>query len=92
MSANNLAYDKGAAAALLGTDWTRAAACRGLDPEMFYADRGGSVTEAKAICARCPVREACLEYALAAGEKWGVWGGLSERQRRRIRIARRSAA
>jgi WhiB family transcriptional regulator, redox-sensing transcriptional regulator len=67
-------------------------ACRGADPDLFFPDRGESLEPAKAVCAECVVRDECLEFALAAGERFGVWGGTSERERRRIRRQRRTAA
>ena len=63
--------------------------CRGMDPEVFFPDRGESLAPAKAICADCIVRDECLEYALDNRERFGVWGGTSERERRRLRRARR---
>jgi WhiB family redox-sensing transcriptional regulator len=75
-----------------GTGWRAQARCRGLDPEIFHPGEDDDPSEAKAICSACPVREACLEYAIATREKFGVWGGLDERERRRlIRQRRRSA-
>ena len=70
--------------------WTARAACRGIDPGLFYPARGESTREAKDICAGCLVRVECLDYALTAGEKFGIWGGKSERERRRIRRHRAS--
>ena len=67
-------------------------ACRGSDPDVFFPDRGESLEPAKRICAECVVRDECLEHALASGERFGVWGGTSERERRRIRRDRRTAA
>ena len=76
--------------------WRPDAACRSTDPDLFFPERGASTKEAKAVCRGCVVREDCLEYALANGEKFGIWGGLSERERRRIRrqraLARAAAA
>ncbi len=69
--------------------WHKHGACRGSDPNLFFPERGESVKEAKAVCARCPVRPECLEYALANQEKFGIWGGLSERERRQLRRQRR---
>jgi WhiB family redox-sensing transcriptional regulator len=69
-------------------DWKDRANCMGVDPDLFFPERGMSTREAKAVCRGCVVREDCLEYALANGEKFGIWGGLSERERRRIRRAR----
>lgn len=68
--------------------WTEHAACRGLNPELFFPERGASTREAKEVCRGCVVREQCLEFALQNGEKFGIWGGLSERERRRIRRQR----
>jgi WhiB family redox-sensing transcriptional regulator len=62
--------------------------CLGVDPSLFFPERGASSTKAKAVCRGCTVREDCLNYALVRGEKHGIWGGLSERERRRIRRAR----
>ena len=75
--------------------WQLYANCLGVDPDLFFPERGASTKEAKSVCKGCVVREDCLEYALANGEKFGIWGGLSERERRRIRrqraLARASA-
>lgn len=68
--------------------WMQDSHCLGLDPDLFFPERGASTKEAKAVCRGCPVREDCLEYALANTEKFGIWGGMSERERRRIRRAR----
>lgn len=74
--------------------WTRAN-CLGADPDMFFPERGASTREAKAVCFACPVMDECLEYALNNVEKFGIWGGRSERERRVIRrernVARRKA-
>jgi len=67
------------------------ASCQGLDPDLFFPERGASLREAKEVCRGCVVRPECLEYALANGEKTGIWGGTSERQRRHLRQARRVA-
>lgn len=72
-------------------EWTIHAACAGLDPNLFFTERGESTREVKAVCATCPVCEECLDYALTNGEKYGVWGGKSERERRRMRRDRRVA-
>ncbi len=68
--------------------WQRQANCMGVDPDLFFPERGASTREAKEVCRGCVVQEDCLEYALANGEKFGIWGGLSERERRRIRRRR----
>lgn len=72
--------------------WRQRAACRGLDPEIFYPATDEDAEPAKAVCALCPVREACLEHALARRERDGIWGGLTERERRRILRQRRRTA
>lgn len=71
-----------------GQAWVESAACAGMDTDLFFPHRGDDCRPAKLVCDRCPVREACLEYALVNGERHGVWGGLSERERRRARRAR----
>ncbi|MGQ0805315.1 MAG: WhiB family transcriptional regulator [Actinomycetota bacterium] len=78
----------------MNTSWREFARCRGVDPEVFYpvSDDDDAADEAKSICALCPVREACLEYALSTREKNGVWGGLTERERRRVLRRRRKTA
>ena len=68
--------------------WQIQANCMGVDPDLFFPERGASTREAKEVCRGCVVREDCLEYALANGEKFGIWGGMSERERRRLRRAR----
>src|SRR5271166_4239612 len=68
--------------------WQAQANCMGVDPDLFFPERGASTREAKEVCRGCVVREDCLEYALANGEKFGIWGGMSERERRRLRRAR----
>jgi WhiB family transcriptional regulator, redox-sensing transcriptional regulator len=68
--------------------WQERANCLGVDPDLFFPERGASTKEAKAVCRGCEVRADCLEYALSNGEKFGIWGGLSERERRRVRRQR----
>jgi WhiB family redox-sensing transcriptional regulator len=68
--------------------WQERANCLGVDPDLFFPERGASTREAKGVCRGCEVRLECLEYALAQGEKFGIWGGLSERERRRVRRQR----
>jgi WhiB family redox-sensing transcriptional regulator len=68
--------------------WQEGANCLGVDPDLFFPERGASTKEAKGVCAGCVVRAECLEYALQHGEKFGIWGGMSERERRRIRRER----
>jgi WhiB family redox-sensing transcriptional regulator len=66
-------------------DWQERALCAETDPEAFFPEKGGSTREAKRICAGCEVRAECLEYALTFDERFGIWGGLSERERRRLK-------
>lgn len=68
--------------------WVALGACRGMDPDLFFPERGESLAPVKAICAQCPVAAECLDYALRTGQKHGVWGGTSERERRNIRAGR----
>ena len=73
-----------------GTDaedqsWQERALCAETHPEAFFPEKGGSTREAKRICTGCEVRAECLEYALTMDERFGIWGGLSERERRRLR-------
>lgn len=72
-------------------DWQLLSNCLGVDPDLFYPERGASTADAKAVCAGCVVRDDCLEYALANGEKFGIWGGTSERERRALRRERNRA-
>ena len=72
-------------------DWTERALCAQTDPEAFFPEKGGSTREAKRVCTGCEVRAECLEFALTNDERFGIWGGLSERERRRLRLMRRDA-
>lgn len=65
--------------------WQERALCAQTDPEAFFPEKGGSTREAKKVCASCEVRAECLEYALANDERFGIWGGLSERERRKLK-------
>ena len=71
--------------------WQDRALCAQTDPEAFFPEKGGSTREAKKVCRGCEVRMECLEYALEHDERFGIWGGLSERERRRILRRRRTA-
>jgi WhiB family redox-sensing transcriptional regulator len=71
------------------TSWMIKAKCREMPPEVFFPSDGVGVEVARRICADCPVREPCLEYALYNRIEHGVWGGASERERRRIARRRR---
>ncbi len=84
MSATVTTYDP--------NDWRRDAACRDLDTAVFFPDTDEEVAAAKAVCVACPVREACLEFALITRQDDGVWGGLDENERRRVRRRRQEAA
>jgi WhiB family transcriptional regulator, redox-sensing transcriptional regulator len=72
--------------------WRQSAACRGVDPEIFYPASEEESLEAKSVCGDCAVREACLEFALGSRERDGVWGGATERERRRMLRQRRKSA
>jgi len=72
--------------------WQDGANCKGANADLFFPERGASTRTAKGICRECQVREDCLEFAITTGEKFGIWGGLSERERRRIRRERQIAA
>lgn len=66
--------------------WMRFAACRAVDPDLFFPTTGGiGLKEAKRVCTQCPCRVACLDFAIENNEKYGVWGGTSERERRVLR-------
>jgi WhiB family redox-sensing transcriptional regulator len=69
--------------------WMAEGTCAQTDPEAFFPVKGGSTREAKKVCADCPVREACLEYALERDERYGIWGGMSERDRRKLKKSRK---
>ncbi|HKS44741.1 MAG TPA: WhiB family transcriptional regulator [Amycolatopsis sp.] len=66
-------------------EWQDRALCAQTDPEAFFPEKGGSTREAKRICQGCEVKAECLEYALAHDERFGIWGGLSERERRKLK-------
>jgi len=72
---------------LLGSvpEWQERALCAQTDPEAFFPEKGGSTREAKRICSRCEVTTECLEYAMQHDERFGIWGGMSERERRKIK-------
>lgn len=66
-------------------EWVVDALCAQTDPEEFFPEKGGSTRQAKRVCMSCDVRTECLDYALERGERFGIWGGLSERERRKLR-------
>ena len=82
-----------------GTDdqsWQASANCLGVDPDLFFpvGTTGPAIEQienAKAVCMECEARQPCLEFALTNDERFGIWGGLSERERRRLRLMRRDA-
>ncbi|MEO7130692.1 MAG: WhiB family transcriptional regulator [Dermatophilaceae bacterium] len=65
--------------------WQERGLCAQTDPEAFFPEKGGSTRDAKKVCVECPVRQECLEYALSNDERFGIWGGLSERERRKLK-------
>lgn len=67
-------------------EWADRALCKEVDTDLFYPEKGGSTREAKSICAGCEVRVECLDYALTNDERFGVYGGFSERERRRMKL------
>jgi WhiB family transcriptional regulator, redox-sensing transcriptional regulator len=73
------------AAAASELSWQDRALCMETDPEAFFPEKGGSTREAKKVCRGCEVRAECLEYALGHDERFGIWGGLSEQERRRLK-------
>lgn len=79
-------------AALDHQEWAADALCAQTDPEAFFPNKSGSTREAKAVCGRCEARPDCLEYALDNQERWGIWGGASERERRKIEKSRRRSS
>lgn len=66
-------------------DWREQARCAETDPEIFFPDKGGSTRDAKGVCLVCDVRHDCLQEALDNDERFGIWGGLSERERRKLK-------
>ena len=68
--------------------WTDEDNCKGQDADLFFPERGASTRKAKAVCRACIVQVDCLEYAVENSEKFGIWGGLSERERRKVKRQR----
>jgi WhiB family transcriptional regulator, redox-sensing transcriptional regulator len=66
-------------------EWQERALCAQTDPEAFFPEKGGSTRDAKRICSGCEVRAECLGYAIEHDERFGIWGGLSERERRKLK-------
>ena len=71
--------------------WWDLALCAETDPEAFFVEKSGDTRPAKAVCLACPVRLNCLDYAVENRIAWGIWGGLSPRQRRTLLLARSAA-
>jgi WhiB family transcriptional regulator, redox-sensing transcriptional regulator len=89
-----LEWSPGAAGPLLEAEedlsWQDAALCAQSDAEAWFPEKGGSIRQPKMICRACPVRDECLDYALEHGERFGIWGGLTERERRPLLAAHAS--
>jgi WhiB family redox-sensing transcriptional regulator len=68
-------------------EWVSRGLCGQVDPELFFPEKGGSTKEARRVCMACEVRVQCLDWALETGERTGIWGGVSERERRRMKPA-----
>lgn len=64
--------------------WQEQSLCKEADPEQFFPEKGGATALAKKLCKGCPVKAQCLEFALTNDERFGIWGGLSERERRKL--------
>lgn len=88
----HIAFSPGAAGPLLAEpepdlSWQDRALCAEADPELFFPGNGHAdhAEDAKQVCRACPVKAECLDYALATGQEYGVWGGTSEQERRRMK-------
>jgi WhiB family redox-sensing transcriptional regulator len=92
LQSSGITIDLGEREQNMGTEWMAEGKCRDLPPDVFFPSEGLGVQAAQRICAECPVIDQCLEYALAQRIDHGVWGGCSERERRRILRRRRVAA
>lgn len=79
---------KGQTVGTRNLEWKSAAACRTVDTSIFFPDNDAAAAPALAVCARCPVREECLDFALQTRQHEGIWGGTTESERRRLRRAR----
>lgn len=76
----------------LDQSWFAQAACRGIRTDVFYPEQGGDSSSPKSVCEGCPVREECLDYAMATGDRFGVWGGTSGKERSAMRRRQRKGA
>lgn len=81
-------HDEGDSRMRQNLAWQAAALCAQTDPEAHFPEKGGSTRDAKKICNSCDVKDECLEYALDNDERFGIWGGMSERERRKLKAAR----
>jgi WhiB family redox-sensing transcriptional regulator len=77
---------------LMPAPWMVHAACAGADPALFFGEPGSDPSEAQAVCARCPVRTDCLDFAIATHERFGIWGGMGQKARHNEARRRRQAA
>ena len=84
MAATVITYDP--------NEWRKRAACREVDTFVFFPETDEEADAALAVCATCPVREDCLEFALVTRQDDGVWGGMTETDRKRLRRRRQEAA
>lgn len=84
----DLGYEKQAAREL---HWQEFALCAQTDPDIFFPEKGGSTAPATSVCASCPVQAECLEYAISNDIRHGIWGGMSDNDRRKISRERRRA-
>ena len=91
MTARQPPHSTSATPAPASADWRDEAACRGADLALFFPGRGESAGPARQICASCPVRRPCLDYAISQGITNGIWGGLADRDRRPLRTRHVSA-
>lgn len=85
----NLREDRAMSTSQTNHRWRDRAACRGMDPTLFFPGQGESVTEAQAVCSACAVQVECGGYALDSGQRFGIWGGTTERRRRQLRAEHR---
>jgi WhiB family redox-sensing transcriptional regulator len=74
---------------LMPPEWTRKALCAEVDPEIFFPDKGERTAHVKQICKACIVKVECLEYSIQNNERFGVWGGLTEHDRRKVRARKK---
>ena len=70
---------------VLVPEWMSDALCAQVDNELFFPEKGASSREARTVCMKCPVRKECLEFSVNTGQRFGVWGGKSERERRKMK-------